>query len=1435
MVNWTKFEQLPGDPRDNFESLCRSIIRLHYGPSGDFGSLANQPGVEFHLKLHEDCELGKSGRWLGWQCKWYDLPKGTNLRTTRRNQIEEAIRKTEKCLPKLTDWILWTRHKLTKADDKWFREITTKMHLDSKTSEDVEMYLMGPARHLRESYFGDLILTPERLDEIHSASVAGTIEKRWIPQAHQSMHTEHEIRRMLGEADSWEELIRTSTRLQEANEVIAKEPKTKKGLLSKVTPDFINHILDTSDRLSDIYQLFKDGEFDLLRLQLESHRYKVPNALERVPRLMRGARLECGLYATNALADLHHAVKLLKNAKQVLGMKIVGVVAEAGAGKTQLSAELTKALDNRPAGVLLQGKELHSGRTLDDLARNSVKINGIPVPSIDTLCAALDAAGERSKNRIPLVIDGLNEAEDPVDWKDPLAALTITLAKYPNVLVICTVRPGVTESDERNDPLGLQDLPPVQSIGPDFAQQSLPDGVQTLELFGFEGKTEEAIEKYFEHYLIDASDADLPTELLSHPLTLRIFCEVTNPDRKKVVGVESIPGSLAGLLGKYIDQASERVASLAPRLNKFYEHDVRQAIDIIGAELWEKRTRVLPAEIVMKEVGDDKRPWDKRIIHLLEQEGLILFVPGDKRHQKNIVPVHDAMGGQIIADSILNNLEYGSLETWLKSQEVKGAFNYKAESSHPLATDIFRALVDLVPRKFPKQQVWEISDEPLQGAALLSTTKLEGKLLDSNTVSKLSTHIRENASPHELLRRLYHTRSSEKHPLNAEFLDSVLRGMSVSERDLKWTEWVRDNAEDHYIFDKKLGIFDDIIHVESKWKNGLDKRTSSDRLRAIWLMWLLTTTIHSLRDHATRAIYWFGRGAPTALFDLTISAAEINDPYIFERMLAASYGVSMNVQHESRFPEFAKKDLVEFCRSIYELFFAKDKPSITTHVLAREYASRMIELCLAHNPEFLSKQDAERTRHPFINESNIPWEKVEIRTDRKVGKESPFRMDFENYTLGSLAEGRGNYNYDHEGYQKIRSQVLWRIEQFGWEPEKFSRIDESIASERYNYNRHNEDHFKIDRYGKKYSWIAHHELKGWLIDKGLLSNRDSSSRTWDVDIDPSYPKPTEEINLITADFLGDSSISLREWITDGPTPDLTPYLKKKVINNLRGPWVSLDGYVAQEDEKRGRRMFAFLRSFLVLNEEANEFAAALRKQDLGGRWLPEKPATNYAFSGELPWSSIIPNIGPQKINFVPSEKTVLVEETRTEFLLDGKLIGTDHLIQLPPELFKISVNSDETNILDEEIERIESREVIEEVERVEQEFKELEAILPVLDFSWEGRSAENEAIHGISLARELAQNADLIHLPQTHDLQTTEGVRATYGITWRPDDWNNSHKFFYIRRDILKELLSQMGMSLIWAIWGERELSYKQHERARPGGDLEGLSHANFKQIVRFR
>jgi hypothetical protein len=73
----------------------------------------------------------------------------------------------------------------------------------------------------------------------------------------------------------------------------------------------------------------------------------------------------------------------------------------------------------------------------------------------------------------------------------------------------------------------------------------------------------------------------------------------------------------------------------------------------------------------------------------------------------------------------------------------------------------------------------------------------------------------------------------------------------------------------------------------------------------------------------------------------------------------------------------------------------------------------------------------------------------------------------------------------------------------------FKEIDREIH--RYNWGLGRAaDGGKIDRYGKKYSWIALYELAGFRQDNNLLPERYSDEpRIRYADIDPSFPDPAQ--------------------------------------------------------------------------------------------------------------------------------------------------------------------------------------------------------------------------------------------------------------------------------------------------------------------------------------
>ena len=95
--------------------------------------------------------------------------------------------------------------------------------------------------------------------------------------------------------------------------------------------------------------------------------------------------------------------------------RLLGIVGNAGSGKSHLGAQLTAPSDARPGGVFIRAIGLREGATLDDLA---TRIPDLGVDTFDALLGGLDAAGARDGARLPIVIDGLNESQRPADWHE---------------------------------------------------------------------------------------------------------------------------------------------------------------------------------------------------------------------------------------------------------------------------------------------------------------------------------------------------------------------------------------------------------------------------------------------------------------------------------------------------------------------------------------------------------------------------------------------------------------------------------------------------------------------------------------------------------------------------------------------------------------------------------------------------------------------------------------------------------------------------------------------------------------------------------------------------------------------------------------------------------------------------------------------------------
>lgn len=1179
-ANWDVFKKLPGAAHENFEKLCRALVRRHYGRFGRFKQLANQPGVEFHLQLAESCDLGEPPRWIGWQCKWYGLANGQDLGTSRRKTIIEGIHKTRKHLPGVTGWILWTHHTLTKADQDWFFALEKanfpELKLELLTATDIEELLVGAGAIFRETYFGELVLTPALLAEQHKRAAA-PFKQRYQPEIHVVVGAEEKILRHMGTQSAWESLGKLSSTLKKNCKDIASLVGQLKTELKAKLDSLLARANESAALLDDLHTALGNGEFDALQ-QILAENPPQPVRYDRLLSKLRGARSSGAPLAANLVADIHAFSSVLISLQRSIGVRTVAVLAAAGEGKSELAVKVTQPNGDLPGGVLLLGKNLHAGQRLDDLV-SAFKISGRPAESFDRLIEAINAAGQRAGKRIPIFIDGLNEAEDPRNWKDELARAEELLKDFPYVLLVVTLRN-------------------------EFAQTCLPEEFLQVEHNGFQEDPQTAIDKYFEYYKIDATDADLPIELLQHPLTLRIFCEVANPSRQRTVGVEALPSSLAGLFEAHFNKVAERVAELSTTAKRIYQNEVQDALLTIAGLLWESNARSAEFQAT-RTAAKDVGSWDTSVIRALESEGVLVRTTSSDGGQ-GIAFSYDLMAGHMIARHLLAR---PALAQWLQSDEGRTQFKSREPGSHTFADDVFQSLVGQYPQRFSGRQLWQdVSDETLITTALLLTTQSDPKQIGRETVERFARAMQESKQFAQIaFKRLRRTRAARAHPYDADFLHIVLLTMPNALRDSFWTEWVREAADE---------IENDYKLLSTRWKTGdLDER---EIRRARWVMWTLTSTSKRLRDLATKTLYEFAVRRPTAFFRLAVEAIAISDPYVPERMFAAVYGAALTTWSDMTASEM-REALPQVAREIYLAMFAPGATQPTWHALYQQYCLGTIAIARLVDPNCLSEGEATHLLPPFSH-LRSPFENMQDYDPSMIKrvKDAAIRMDFGNYTIGRLIQDRSNYDDSNPEYQRVLAAIISRMLVLDYDPEQFEAIDREMSSS----PRTGGDKHKVDRYGKKYSLIAYFEMWGHRNAQGFLAEKRYAHPS-DADIDPTFPLDATSIELKLPDLFSEQPTSTGDWIVKGPKPDYSDILEIAEIDGLPGPWIVLEGYLKQNAPTDYRQVHTYIRGVLVDSGEVERLLKLFNSLVYpGNHRIPKIPEHHYTYAGEMPFPSI---------------------------------------------------------------------------------------------------------------------------------------------------------------------------------------------------------------------
>ncbi|MFC1875052.1 hypothetical protein ACFLY3_02745 [Chloroflexota bacterium] len=1374
MIDWSKLKPYHVDKRLSFEELCYQVAQGLYDDKGNFTSIDDTgggDGVEFYLTL-------PNGEQWGWQAKFYypNLRLGvSNRKASIKNSLEVACHNH----PNLTKWILCTPTNFTKQEQTWFEanlpnSIPNNMNvtLEHWGDSDLNNWLSEPRFSGKKLYFfGELELNSDWFRTQFEKQIA-SVQDKYNEVLHTETDADAYLHAFLGDAAFAKSIAERLTSFERDLEEFG-EAATE---LQSDKPYGVDW-LDTKATLVPLVEGLKDTLMEAIRQLREAHDYLEGRQLDEVRSLnwdvvwtpieqahdnYREAVSAIDMTKLGYKGDEKNREYALRDAERILHRprwmaanlmdKLRDTIArfkyitkadlhllgEAGVGKTHLSSHIClERLESDLPELLVLGLHFTSD---EPLHTQLLAILDIPAAHSwhDFLCA-LEAAAQAYHTLLPIVIDGLNDAmrngafSDV--WKTGLAGFIQEIAQTKNVVLITTSRTTYKEA-----------------IWPD----GVPENVKYV--YGFDAyNVELALEKYFSWYKIKADITAAPLSQFEHPIYLRIFCESQNSEREEEKEVYIGEQTLFEIFDNYISRCNRAICE---RLGLHPDASVvMQALNDTARYLWENHSRHITL-IKLTEMVDHQQlgtlNWMRSKTKAILDEGLL--VCRDWHSGEEVVYfTYDLLGGYIIAKYLVQKSR-DDIQAFVRSQQtVTALFSDDYSTLHPLHSDIGRSLAALLPMQTGRY-LHELTDS--KKAFALSINALFE--LQPNMVSESCVQLVERLFNHPQNRKpLFELAASTvahlNHPLNASFWSKLLKTLPMPERDVSWTEYVRENSER---MEKTLARFEELCRSKEALSGITESRI---QLIAEHIMWVLTSTVRPLRDKATRALYWFGRRMPEHLLSLAISALSINDPYIPERMLAGIYGVGMASQFDFIDSTFAEKILPIYGRKLYDAMFAPNALYSTTHILTRDYARHATEIALIHHPDLLEEGERERMTPPFSDGGIREWGQSEDKNEGEYrAGNAPIQMDFKNYTIGSLVEGRQNYDDRPLEYKTAVANIFWRIYDLGYSLEAFGEIDKYIASLHWSRE---QSRGKVDRYGKKYSWIAFYELAGFRQDKGMLYMYDEA-RISDADIDPSFPELAHDFQVVDGDLLGNRDVPLHEWIETGDNPDIAPYLVLENLCNEKGPWVLLDGFICQEDSNIRRSCTVFPHSILIQNTDFKEVLALLHDVELRWGRLPGVPEDYYTYAGEIPWSDTFKYNGQEELEFIISTKKVPHDYPA---FCEGRTLSTDREIEVPDKTKTVMIS------------------------------------IPVRNNNWESsHSVVNHDRFVLVPSKEIAEFLDLCSQPQTFDLYEKNGRRASITIQWG-DTWHTGHKLVFLRKDLLDRYLEKNGYMLAWVIGGERQ------------------------------
>lgn len=875
----------------------------------------------------------------------------------------------------------------------------------------------------------------------------------------------------------------------------------------------------------------------------------------------------------------------LRNKAMYEKSQCMHVSGPAGCGKSHLLYQVSKTISNKQRVYMFLGSEFSS---VEDIVVTISRIMGWKdAEPFEKLNEELDKEGD---NTATFIIDALNEGAGTHFWVEQLPVLKNRILRNKHVKLIVSLR-TLSKEDQLNE--------------------VLRDGWSKVDIEGFSDR-EKAIKDYFEKYEITAEVAPYTKiEEFSNPLFLRMFCETyynqTQEEREKVLRLP--------IYERYLHIRNYEVSEGVDEDPK-QQITTRYILWVAQRSLEQYQCEDLPRQLAYRRSRKlcPFRTWSKSLLNNCLEANLLREY---STNNGDFVDFEfDSMGDYLKAERLLSRKcdDVDRFRTLIRLFD-KFEADYKAGNRWQKTFNFIKAFLSLWN---PPMEIWQ-KQEFIKGrltSLLLSSTPKRNLRDDNNTLTSaiIGSIVRQNPDyiePELILQNidLY----------SQGLMDEVhtqLMGMTMSERDLKWTTKVN-------------GLYDGAYYSDLVERNHPTLQHEIETLLMVEI-WMLSASYPYVRAYMIRRVKALLCEHPDLAAKMIDKFHSVDDPYILEGFYAAIYG------------SVVSEDRAEFSKSISEQIFVchyGGDGKAPQDLLVRHWTLKIFELAAHQDPAIDIWQKAQP---PYSASEDIfaVMPNEDYRADGYFGtnqgcnklSHSLFHWDFSKYIVGTNSNNVSRVFY-RDG-KPVRLEIIENAIAFlikhrmGWN-EDLGKYDADVPYQARFEN-------TVERIGKKYQWIGLYKVYAYLCDTCQMKINVWSAREQFAEINYPWYAPERSYfdpTLADTDFALQASLQLFELIKPTSTlatgakewlekDDYMPPLYFVVKDRQEREWVVLQAYstIKENKEDEYREQFVYYNGMFASKDDYDKLRAWAAETNFYGRWMPEHSGSIDYRWNEFPWA-----------------------------------------------------------------------------------------------------------------------------------------------------------------------------------------------------------------------